>query len=81
MSEMQTFEQVKAMILENFTVDESKVTPTMTFEDLGADSLDMVEFVMGIEESFDIEFDDERIEDLTNIQDAVDYIDQLRSEK
>lgn len=81
MSEMQTFEQVKAMILENFTVDESKVTPTMTFEDLGADSLDMVEFVMGIEESFDIEFDDERIEDLTNIQDAIDYIDQLRSEK
>lgn len=75
--QMTTFEVVRQMIVERFGVPESAVSETMTFDALGADSLDIVEFVMDIEDHFDIEFDDDRIEKLNNIQDAVAYIDQL----
>ncbi|MCR8969003.1 acyl carrier protein [Facklamia sp. 7083-14-GEN3] len=75
------FEKVKALLVEHFDLNEDQVTENLTFEDLGADSLDMVEFVMGIEEEFDVEFEDEKIENLSDIKDAVSYIDQLRSEK
>ncbi|MGF3072160.1 acyl carrier protein [Facklamia sp. P12945] len=77
----ETFEKVKTLLVEHFDLTEDQVTENLTFEDLGADSLDMVEFVMGIEEEFDIEFEDEKIEKLSDIKDAVSYIDQLRSEK
>ncbi|MGF3076599.1 acyl carrier protein [Facklamia sp. P12955] len=77
----ETFEKVKTLLVEHFDLTEDQVTENLTFEDLGADSLDMVEFVMGIEEEFDIEFEDEKIENLSDIKDAVSYIDQLRSEK
>ncbi|MGF3112196.1 acyl carrier protein [Facklamia sp. P9177] len=77
----ETFEKVKTLLVEHFDLTEDQVTENLTFEDLGADSLDMVEFVMEIEEEFDIEFEDEKIEKLSDIKDAVSYIDQLRSEK
>ncbi|MGF3066350.1 acyl carrier protein [Facklamia sp. P12934] len=77
----ETFEKVKTLLVKHFDLTEDQVTENLTFEDLGADSLDMVEFVMGIEEEFDIEFEDEKIEKLSDIKDAVSYIDQLRSEK
>ncbi|MGX7108602.1 acyl carrier protein [Facklamia miroungae] len=77
----ETFEKVKALLMEHFDLKEEQITEDLTFEDLGADSLDMVEFVMGIEEAFEVEFEDEKIENLSDIQDAVSYIDQLRAQK
>lgn len=75
--EATTFEQVKEMIVDRFGVQEDKVTAEMTFEDLGADSLDVVELVMELEDTFNIQFDDDKIEELKNIGDAVTYIEQL----
>ncbi|MGX7144408.1 acyl carrier protein [Facklamia languida] len=77
---MNTFETVQKLIVDKFGVTKEDVTPQMTFDDLGADSLDVVEFVMEVEDQFGIEFEDDRIESLTNIQGAVDYIDELKGQ-
>ena len=77
---MNTFETVQKLIVDKFGVTNEDVTPQMTFDDLGADSLDVVEFVMEVEDQFGIEFEDDRIESLTNIQGAVDYIDELKGQ-
>lgn len=71
------FEIVKEMIIDRFDVQEESVTPTMTFNDLGADSLDIVELVMELENRFEVTFDDEKIEQLDNVGDAVQYIETL----
>ena len=75
--EQSIFERVQEMIVDRFGVQEDKVTAEMTFEDLGADSLDVVELVMELEDTFNIQFDDDKIEELKNIGDAVTYIEQL----
>ncbi|MGC1783468.1 MAG: acyl carrier protein [Acidobacteriaceae bacterium] len=68
-------EKVKQIIVEQLQVDEAEVTPTASFqEDLGADSLDVVELVMQFEEAFDMEIPDEEAEKIKTVQDAVDYI-------
>lgn len=72
-----SFEYIKSLISEHFDINEEIITETMTFDDLGADSLDVVEFVMELEDHYGIEFEDEKMEELNNIKDAVDYIDQL----
>lgn len=77
--DQQTFDKVKEMIVDRFGVQEDKVTAEMTFVDLGADSLDVVELVMELEDTFSIQFDDDKIEDLANIGDAVTYIQQLKN--
>ncbi|EHR38341.1 acyl carrier protein [Facklamia languida] len=77
---MNTFETVQKLIVDKFGVTKEDVTPQMTFDDLGADSLDVVEFVMEVEDQFGIEFEDDRIESLNNIQDAVAYIDELKGQ-
>ena len=70
-------ERVKQIIVEQLGVDEAEVTPTAKFfEDLGADSLDIVELVMAFEEAFEIEIPDEDAEKIRTVQDAVTYIDQ-----
>ncbi|WP_066376542.1 acyl carrier protein [Anabaena sp. CA = ATCC 33047] len=76
MSQTETFEKVKKIIIEQLSVDdEAKVTPQASFaNDLGADSLDTVELVMALEEEFDIEIPDEAAEKITTVQEAVDYI-------
>ncbi|UUX34093.1 acyl carrier protein [Fundicoccus culcitae] len=75
----ETFAIVQKMIVERFGVQADKITEEMTFDDLGADSLDVVELVMELEDRFGVQFEDEKIEELNNIGDAVQYIDQLRS--
>ena len=56
---------------------EDEVTPQASFiDDLGADSLDVVELVMGLEEEFDVNIPDEDAEKITTVQEAVDYIDE-----
>ncbi|GBF80988.1 acyl carrier protein [Aphanothece sacrum] len=70
------FDRVKTIIKNNLEVDdESKIVPEASFtEDLGADSLDIVEFVMALEEEFEIEIPDEDAEKITTVQEVVDYI-------
>jgi len=68
-------EKVKQLIVEQLQVDEAEVTPTAHFvDDLGADSLDIVELVMTFEEAFEIEIPDEEAEKITTVRDAIDYI-------
>ena len=68
-------EKLQQIIAEVLNVDASEVMPGPTFtEDLGADSLDVFQIIMGIEEEFDIEIDNEEAEKITTVQDAVDQI-------
>ena len=72
---MNTFDKVKAIVVEQLGVDEAEVTIDSTFiDDLGADSLDIVELIMGIEEEFDIEIPDEDAEKLTTVGSAMNYV-------
>lgn len=74
---MSTFDRVKKVVVEQLDVAEDEVTPQASFvDDLGADSLDVVELVMGLEEEFDIEIPDEDAEKITTVQEAVTYIDE-----
>ena len=69
-------EKVKSIIVEQLQVDEAEVTPGASFqEDLGADSLDVVELVMQFEEAFDIQIPDEDAEKIKTVKDATDYIE------
>ena len=74
------FEKIKALVVEQLGVEEGDVVPTASFvEDLGADSLDLVELIMSIEEKFSttdrkIEIPDEAAEKIITIQDALDYL-------
>jgi acyl carrier protein len=70
-------ERVKAIIVEQLGVDSEEVTLDASFtDDLGADSLDIVELVMAFEEEFGIEIPDEEAEKISNVREAVDYIEQ-----
>jgi len=72
---MAVAEKVKSIIVEQLGVDEEEVTLEASFtEDLGADSLDIVELVMAFEEEFGIEIPDEEAEKISNVREAVDYI-------
>jgi acyl carrier protein len=72
-----TAEKVKGIIVEQLGVDEDEVTMDASFtDDLGADSLDIVELVMAFEEEFGIEIPDEEAEKISTVREAVNYIDQ-----
>ena len=74
---MTTFEKVKKIVAEKLGVPEEKVTESAAFvNDLGADSLDVVEFVMEVEKEFDITIPDEAAAKLVTVGDAVKYIDE-----
>lgn len=74
---MDTFERVKALVVEQLGVEEDEVTPEASFvDDLGADSLDIVELVMAFEEEFDLEIPDEDAEKIQTVGHAVEYIKQ-----
>lgn len=76
MSESPTFDRVKKIVVEQLDVDEAKVLAKASFtDDLGADSLDIVELVMALEEEFDLEIPDEAAEKILTVQEVVDYID------
>ena len=73
---MSVEDKVKKIIAEKLSVDLDEVVPEANFvDDLGADSLDLVELIMSMEEEFDIEISDEEAEKLVKVQDAIDYID------
>ncbi len=69
--------RVKAIIVDKLTVDENEVTPTAEFsKDLGADSLDTVELIMGFEKEFGITIPDEDAEKIVSVGDAIAYIEE-----
>lgn len=75
-----TFEQVKSTIIELLGSDESKVTREARFrEDLEADSLDIVELIMALEDKMSIEISDEDAQSITTVGHAVDYIEAQKS--
>lgn len=75
---MNTFEKVKKIILEHLDVNEDDITMDADFmEDLGADSLDVAELIMSIEEEFDLEIEEEDLEGMETIENVVEYLDKL----
>ena len=74
---MSTFDRIKKVVVEQLDVNEDEVTPAASFvDDLGADSLDVVELVMGLEEEFDIEIPDEDAEKIATVEDALKYVEE-----
>ena len=69
------FAKVKKIIVEQLSVDEGEVVPEAMFiDDLGADSLDIVELIMALEEEFNMEIPDEEAEKIATVGDVVEYI-------
>jgi acyl carrier protein len=67
------------IIVEQLSVEKDKVVPNASFvDDLGADSLDLVELIMAMEEGFDIEIPDEDAEKISTVQDAINYVKKLK---
>ena len=74
---MATFDKVRDIVVEQLGSEADEVTPESTFiDDLGADSLDIVELIMAFEEEFNVEIPDEAAEKIKTVQDVVNYIDQ-----
>lgn len=70
------FEKVKEMLCEQLDVEEEKVTAESSIvDDLGADSLDVVDMIMSLEEEFDVEIPDEDVENMKTVGDVVKYIE------
>jgi acyl carrier protein len=78
---MSTFEKVRDIVVEQLGVEADEVSIESTFiDDLGADSLDIVELIMAFEEEFGIEIPDEAAEKIKTVQDVVTYIDQNKDQ-
>jgi acyl carrier protein len=76
----ETADRVKKIVVEHLGVEPEKVTEEASFiDDLGADSLDIVELVMAFEEEFNVEIPDDAAEKITTVKDAIDYINTNQS--
>ncbi|XOF34548.1 MAG: acyl carrier protein [Candidatus Electrothrix sp. YB6] len=72
-------EKMFDIIEEQLSVDREKIVPGASFvDDLGADSLDLVELIMAMEEEFDVEIPDEDAEKIVTVQNAIDYVDKIQ---
>ena len=75
-------DKVKQIIVEQLGVDEAQVDPTASFvDDLGADSLDIVELVMKFEEDFELDIPDEDAENIKTVKDAIEYIEKKKGKE
>lgn len=74
-----TQDKVARIIAEKLSIDASTITLDSTLQELGADSLDLVEIIMKLEEQFGIEVDDAKAETLKNVSDVVEYVHSMRS--
>jgi len=68
------FEKIKGIVADKLSIEENEVTMDTTLEDLGADSLDIVEVIMALEDEFEIEISDEEAEKISTVGDLVEYI-------
>jgi len=76
------FETVKGIIIDQLDADEDKITLAANIQDdLGADSLDVVDLVMSFEEEFDLEIPDDQVENIKTVGDVVKYIEEKAEEK
>lgn len=73
---MDVYEKVKAIVIDQLGVDEGDITPTTSFQALNADSLDIVELVMALEEEFNLDIADEEVENIKSIADVVKYVQE-----
>lgn len=72
---MEILDRIKQIVADQLGIDEDQIVPEASFiDDLGADSLDIVELIMALEEEFDMEIPDEDAEKIKTVQDAIDYI-------
>lgn len=75
------YEKVKMIISEQFDIEEDDITMETSFrDDLSADSLDLVELIMALEDEFELEVDDEGVEMINTVADAVNYINEIIGE-
>ena len=74
-----TYNKIADIVVEKLGVAKDSIKPTSTFQDLGADSLDMVEIIMKLEEQFGVEISDEDAEHMQTMDDVVSYIQERRS--
>lgn len=75
MTEEEIFNKIKTLIADNFNVDQDKITENTNFtNDLDADSIDLVEFILQLEDEFDSEIPDDEAEKIKTVGDAVSYI-------
>ena len=75
---MSTFEKVRDILAEQFEIDPSEITPdTNIVDDIGADSLDIVELIMALEDNYGISINDEEAAGLTTVGKIVDYIERM----
>ena len=74
-----TFDAVANIIASKLSIDKGSIKPESTLKDLGADSLDLVEIIMKLEEQFAIEIDDARAEAFKNVNDVVEYVQSIRT--
>ncbi|MCC3144804.1 acyl carrier protein [Halanaerobium sp. Z-7514] len=73
-----TLDKIIEIVAEELAVDKDEITEESSFiEDLGADSLDVVELVMAFEEEFDVEIPDEDAENIRTVEDAVNYLEEI----
>jgi acyl carrier protein len=73
----EVYERVREIISEQLNVDEDKISPEKSFvDDLGADSLDLVELIMALEEEFDLEISDEEAQKIRTVGEAVKFIEE-----
>ncbi|HAS88787.1 MAG TPA: acyl carrier protein [Desulfovibrio sp.] len=73
---MSAAEKVKAIIVDQLGVSEDEIKPEASFvEDLGADSLDLTELIMAMEEEFDVEIEDEEAQKILKVQDAISFVE------
>lgn len=76
MNRDEVFEQLKRLVAELLDVDEAQVVPEASFaDDFNADSLDIIELITAVEDTFKVEIPDEDVEKLQTVQDALDYIE------
>ncbi|CAD2079185.1 acyl carrier protein [Jeotgalicoccus meleagridis] len=79
---MANIDKIKDIIVDKLGIDEEKVTRDASFkDDLGADSLDIAELVMELEDEFDMEIPDEEAEKINTVGDALDFIDKIEKEQ
>ncbi|MFP5521297.1 acyl carrier protein [Peptococcus simiae] len=76
---MTTFEQVKEIVANQLSIDPAKITEQTTFEEVEADSLDVVEVIMNIESEFNVDLPDEEVEGFKNVGELSKYVDRLLS--